>query len=106
MAPIFLKFKILKLFNLFEYKTACLMHLVYLRKLPNNLQKLYVRNISNYGLRKPYYYKKKRVNSCLMKMCMSVYSIEFLQNNLSMVQNNENLCIYTRKFKNNLLSRI
>ena len=57
---IFLKFNISKLFDLFEYKDVCFMYLVYSRKLPNNLQNLYVRNISNYGLRNPYYYKKKK----------------------------------------------
>ena len=51
-------------------KAACFMYLVYLRKLPEHLQKFYVRNISDYDLRKPYYYKKKKVNSCLMKRCM------------------------------------
>ena len=32
--PLFLKFKILKLFDLFEYKASCFMYLVYLSKLP------------------------------------------------------------------------
>ena len=32
--PFFLKFKILKLFDLFEYKASCFMYLVYLSKLP------------------------------------------------------------------------
>ena len=34
--PLFLIFKILKLFDLFEYKPACFMYLVYLRKLPKH----------------------------------------------------------------------
>ena len=101
--PIFLKFNILKLFDLFEYKDVCFMYLVYWRKLVNNLQNLYVRNISNYGLRNPYYYKKKKVNSYIMKMCMSVYGTDLLQNNLSMVQNSESLYIYKRRYKDNLL---
>ena len=62
------------------------MYLVYSRKVPEHLQKSYVINISDYGLRKPYYYKKKKVSSSLMKMCMSVFGIDLLQNNLSMVQ--------------------
>ena len=64
-------------------------------KVPEYLQKFYdiVINISDYGLRKPYYYKKKKVSSSLMEMCMSVYGIDLLQNNLSMVQNSKNLCI-------------
>ena len=37
--PLFLKLKILKLFDLFEYKAACFMYLVYLRKVPEHLQK-------------------------------------------------------------------
>ena len=49
------KFNILKLFDLFEYKAVCFM---YSRKVPEHLQKFYVTNISDYGLRKPYYYKK------------------------------------------------
>ena len=57
--PIFLKFNILKLFDLLEYKAACFMYLVYLRKVPEHLQKFYVRTISDYGLY--YYYKKKRL---------------------------------------------
>ena len=97
--PMFLKFNILKLFDLFEYKDVCFMYLVYSRKLPNNLQNLYVRNISNYVLRNPYYYKKKKVNSYIMKMCMSVYGIDLLQKNLSMVQNSESLYIYKRRYK-------
>ena len=80
--PPFLKSKILKLFNLFECKAACFMYLVYLRKVPEHLQKFYVRNISDYGLRKPYHFKKKKVSSSLMKMCMSVYGIDLLQKNL------------------------
>ena len=79
------------------------LYLVYWRKLPNNLQNLYVRNISNYGLRNPYYYKKKKVNSYIMKMCMSVYGTDLLQKNLSMVQNSESLYIYKRRYKDNLL---
>ena len=66
------------------------MNLVYLTKVPEHLQKFYVRTISDYGLRKPYYYKKKRVSYSLMKMCMSVYGIDLLQNNLSLVQNSKN----------------
>ena len=65
----------------------------------------YVRNIPDYDLRKPYYCKKKRINSCLMKMCMSVYGIDLLQKNISMVQNSDNLFIYKRKYKDNLLAK-
>ena len=36
------------------------MYLVYLSKLPKNIQCLYVRNIPDYDLRKPLYYKKKK----------------------------------------------
>ena len=68
------------------------MYLIYLRKLPKKIQCFYIRNIPDYDLRK-LYYKKKKKNSCLMKMCMSVYGIDLLQQNLSMVQNSENLCI-------------
>ena len=46
--------------------------------------------------------KKKKKNSCLMKMCMSVYGIDLLQKNISMIQNSENLCIYKRKYKDKL----
>ena len=81
------------------------MYLVYSRKVPEHLQKFYVINISHYGLRKPYYYKKKKVSSSLMKMCMSVYGIDLLQNNLSMVQNSKKLCIYKRKYKDKLLAK-
>ena len=102
--PFFLKFKILKLFDLFEYKASCFMYLVYLSKLPKNIQCFYVRNIPDYDLRKPLYYKKKKINSCLMKMCMSVYGIDLLQKNIYMIQNNENLCIYKRKYKDKLLA--
>ena len=98
--PIFLKFNILKLFDLFEFRYVCFMYLVYSRKLPNTLQNLYVRNISNYVLRNPYYYKK--VNSYVMKMCMPFYGIDLLQKNLSMLQNSESLYIYKRRFKDNL----
>ena len=49
--PLFLKFNILKLFDLFEHKAACFMYLVYSRKVPEHLQKFYVINISDYGLR-------------------------------------------------------
>ena len=38
-------------------------------------------------------------------MCMSVYGIDLLQNNLSMVQNSKNLCIYKRKYKDKLLAK-
>ena len=65
----------------------------------------YVRNIPDYDLRKPYYYEKKRINSCLMKMCMSVYDIDLLQKNISMVQNSDNLFIYKRKYKDKLLAK-
>ena len=68
------------------------MYLVYWRKLPKNIKWIYVRNIPDYALRRPYY-KKKKINSCLMKMCMSVYGIDLLPKNLSMIQNSENLCI-------------
>ena len=102
--PLFLKLNILKLFDLFEYIAACFIYLVYLRKAPEHLQNFYVRNISDYGLRKPYYYKKKKVSSSL-KMCMSVYGIDLLQNNLSMVQNSKYLCIYKRKYKDKLLAK-
>ena len=63
------------------------MYLVYLSKLP----KIY--NIPDYDLRKPYHYKKNRINSCLMKMCMSVHVIDLLPKNISMVQNSDNLFI-------------
>ena len=75
------------------------------RKVPEHLQKFYVINISHYGLRKPYFYKKKKVSSSLMKMCMFVYGIDLLQNNLSMVQNSKNVCIYKRKYKDKLLAK-
>ena len=78
------------------------MYLVYLTKLPKNIQCFYVRNIPDYDLRKPYYYKKKKKNSCLMKMFMSVYGIDLLQKNKSMVQNTDNLCIYKTKYKDKL----
>ena len=39
-----------------------------------------------------------------MKMCMPVYGFDLLQKNISMVQNNENLCIYQRKYKYKLLA--
>ena len=39
-----------------------------------------------------------------MKMCMSVYGIDLLQKNISMIQNSENLCIYKRKYKDKLLA--
>ena len=103
--PLFLKFKILKLFDLIEYKAACFMYLVYLRKVPEHLQKFYVRNISTYGLRKPYYDKKKKVSSSIMKMSMSVNGIDLLQKNLSMEQNSKNVCIYKRKYKDKLLAK-
>ena len=38
-----------------------------------------------------------------MKICMSVYGVDLLQNNRSMFQNSETLCIYKRKYKDNLL---
>ena len=74
-----------------------------IKEIPNNLQNLYVRNISNNGLRNPYYYKNKKVNSYIMKMCMSVYGIDLLQKNLSMVQNSESLYIYKRRYQDNRL---
>ena len=40
--PLFLKFNILKLFDLYEYKAACFMYLVYSRKVPEHLQKFQV----------------------------------------------------------------
>ena len=103
--PLFLKFKILKLFDLFEYKASCFMYLYYLSKLPKNIQCFYVRNIPDYDVRKPYYYKEKRINSCLMKMCMSVYGIDLLQKNISMVPNSDNLFICKRKYKDKLLAK-
>ena len=83
------------------------MYLVYLRKVPEHLKRLYVRNtsISHYGLRKPYYYKKKKVSSNLMKISMSIYGIDLLQKNLSMVQNSKNLCIYKESIKIKLLAK-
>ena len=81
------------------------MYLVYLSKLPKIYNDFYVRNIPDYDLRKPYYYKKKRINSSLMKMCMSVYGIDLLQKNISMVQNSDNLFIYKRKYKDKLLAK-
>ena len=83
--------------QLFEYKASCFVYLVYLSKLPKNIQCFYVRNIPDYDLRKPLY-------PCLMKMCMSVYGIDLLQKNISMIQNSENLCIYKRKYKDKLLA--
>ena len=60
--PLFLKLKVLKLFDLCEYKAACFMYLVYLSKVPEHLQKFEARNnVSDYSLRKPCYYKKKRL---------------------------------------------
>ena len=82
------------------------MNLVYLTKVPEHLQRFYVRNMYDYGLRKPYYYKKKKkVCYSLKTICMSVYGIDLLQNNLSMVQNSKNLCIYKRKYKDKLLAK-
>ena len=87
-----------------KFKILSFMYLVYLSKLPKNIQCFYVRNIPDHDLRKPLYYKKKKINSCLMKMCMSVYGIDLLQKNISMIQNSENLCIYKRKYKDKLLA--
>ena len=70
--PLFLKFKILKLF------ASCFMYLVYLSKLPKNIQCFYVRNIPDYDLRKPYYSKKKRINSCLMIEILIYYKRTYL----------------------------
>ena len=36
-------------------------------------------------------------------MCMSVYGIDLLQKNVSMVQNSESLYFYKRRYKDNLL---
>ena len=36
-------------------------------------------------------------------MCMSVYGIDLLQKNISMIQNSENFCIYKRKYKDKLI---
>ena len=60
--PLILKFKILKFFDLFEYKASFFMYLVYLSKLPKNIQCFYVRNIPDYDSRKPYYYKNVYVS--------------------------------------------
>ena len=68
------------------------MYLVHLRKLPKNIQCFYVRNIPDYDLRKPSFYKKKNINSCLMEMCMSVYGIDLLQKNKSV-----KICIYKKE---------
>ena len=81
------------------------MFLVYKRKLPKQLQILYVRNISDYGLRNPYYFKKLKVHTCLRKMCMSVYGVDLLQKNLSLIQNSDSLYIYKSKYKDELLSK-
>ena len=78
------------------------MFLAYNRKLPNNLQILYVRNISEYGLRNPHYFKKVKVNCCIKKMCMSVYGVDLLQKHLPLVENN-NLYTFKKKYKNRLL---
>ena len=36
---------------------------------------------------------------------MSIYGIDLLQKNLSMLQNSENLCIYKRKYKDKILAK-
>ena len=41
------------------------------------------------------------INSCLMKMCMSVYGIDLLQKNISMVQNSDNLLYIKESIKIN-----
>ena len=38
-------------------------------------------------------------------MCMSVYGIDLLQKNISMVPNSDNLFIYKRKYKDKLLAK-
>ena len=38
-------------------------------------------------------------------MCMSVYGIDLLQMNISMVQNRDNLFLYKRKYKDKLLAK-
>ena len=68
------------------------MYLVYLRKLPKNIQCFYVRNIPDYDLRKPYFYKKKNMNSCLMEMCMPAYGIDLLEKNKTV-----KICIYIKE---------
>ena len=80
------------------------MYLVYLSKLLENIQCFYVRNIPDYDLRKPLYYKKKKEKFMSYENTMSVYGIDLLQKNISMIQNSENSCIYRRKYKDKLLA--
>ena len=79
------------------------MFLVYKQKLPNNLQNLYMRNITDYSLRNPFYFKKTKVKSSLKKMCMSIYGVELLQQILPLVQNCDKLYIFKRRYKEKLL---
>ena len=104
LTPLLYRLKILKLFDLLEQKAAVFMYQAYHNKLSHRVQVLYQRNISNYSLRNPYHFKKKNVNSNVMKMCMSVYGIDLLQNILHLVQNCNTLFHFKKTFKENILS--
>ena len=74
-SPFFSKFKIPKLFDLLDMKILCFMCLAYKESLPSTLQNLFIKHSTNYVTRNPLFFKKKKVNSSLKKMCISVYGV-------------------------------
>ena len=71
-SPFFSKFRILKLFDLLDMKISCYMFLAYKESLPLTLQNLFIKHPIIHVTRNPLFFKKKKVNSNLKKMCISV----------------------------------
>ena len=95
----FSKFKILKLFDLLDMKILCFMFLAYKENLPLILQNLFIKHSTIHVTRNPQFFKKKKVNSNLKKMCISVYGVELFQKMYDVIKLCDKLEILKRQIK-------
>ena len=99
-SPFFSNFKILKLFDLLDMEILSFdMFLAYKESLPLTLQNLFIKYSTIHVTRNPLFFKKKKVNSNLKKMCISVYGVELFQKMYDAIKLFDTLEILKRQIK-------
>ena len=98
-SPFFSKFKILNLFDLLDMRILSFMYLAYKESLPLTLQNLFIKHSTIHVTRNSLFFKKKKVNTNLKKMCISVYDVEFFQKMYDVIKLCDKLEILKRQIK-------
>ena len=82
-----------------DMKILCFMFLAYKEKLPSTLQNLFIKHSTIHVTRNPLFFKKKKVNSNLKKMYISVYDVDLFQKMYDVIKLCDKLEILKRQTK-------